>query len=432
MPFFAMLASFSLALVAALALSPLAACQNSSREVIQLDLASLAALPLPFDSRNFTSPYYVSTDGKRAVAKTAADVDRFAFQVSNRKLAAPLLGDSPSISVLIDEPGYAWAHEAPVYFPDTDDVYLCSNAGAPLGRSNATTNNKVFRFNLGFVLAKHDKGEEVTLDADVQEVAIDSDNVQMTNGGTNYGDKLLLANSGRTAQYAGNIALVDRKKPKEFKVLVNNAAGRQFNAPNDVVVHPKSGAIFFTDAWYGRTQDFRPDVDLPEVVWRFNPYTGELTALTDPTTVYVPNGLAFSPDGSKLYIVDSSPIITGTLPPKPKRPASIYEFDVVSEGGIERLANRRLFAWPWTGIADGIKVDTKGNVYAGTSDGVQVWNKHGRDIFRAFLGTGVANLVLAKNGRIIVAGEERLYLIQLDKNVKGPPLWNYPTAGDAQ
>ncbi|EPQ31679.1 uncharacterized protein PFL1_01012 [Pseudozyma flocculosa PF-1] len=163
------------------------------------------------------------------------------------------------------------------------------------------------------------------------------------------------------------------------------------------------------------------------MVWRFDPRSGELTALTDPTMVPNPNGLAFSPKGDKLYVVNTSPIINGTLPPKYKRPASIYEFDVVNEGGIERLANRRLFAWPWTGIGDGIKVDTQGNVYAGTSDGVQVWSKHGEQILKVFIPeTGAVNLVFANEGRLVVTAEEKVYLIQLDPSVRGPPLWEYP------
>jgi len=72
----------------------------------------------------------------------------------------------------------------------------------------------------------------------------------MTNGGTHYKGQILLANSGRTEEFPGNLALVNRDDPSNVTVLINQAFGKQFNAPNDVVVHP-SGSIFFTDATYG-------------------------------------------------------------------------------------------------------------------------------------------------------------------------------------
>lgn len=86
---------------------------------------------------------------------------------------------------------------------------------------------------------------------------VDSPHVQMTNGGTNYRDKLLFANEGRGA-LPGSITLIDREPPYRVECLLNNIYGRRFNSPNDLAVHPKSSAIFFTDPEYATLQDFAP------------------------------------------------------------------------------------------------------------------------------------------------------------------------------
>lgn len=69
--------------------------------------------------------------------------------------------------------------------------------------------------------------------------------------------QLLFCNEGR-GPLPGCVSLVDRKPPHEAVCIVNNYHGRRFNSPNDLAVHPTSGAIFFTDPLYGYYQDFCP------------------------------------------------------------------------------------------------------------------------------------------------------------------------------
>lgn len=399
----------------------------SSADVVHVDSVALASLPLPFSSRTFANPLYIASNVTGFASHDYTDSCN-AFHVYDAGLAAPILGQDPQIKLMVYEPGYAFANEAPVYFPDEQSVYFCSDAGGTLGRSNISFNNVVFRVNLTSVLAKLDNGTSTSFKMDVETVAIDSGGVQMTNGATNYQDSLLLINSGRGAEYPPTLALVDRETATA-KVMLNNAAGKHFNALNDVVVHPKSGAIFFTDAWYGQTQGFRPYVDLPLAVWRFEPESGLLTALTDPSIIAVPNGLAFSPDGTKLYVTDTGPIYNGTVQPTPSRAASIYQFDVQTDAatGFQRVGAKSVFAWPETGVADGIKTDTAGNVYVGTADGVSVYTPMGQPIFKAFMPqSGAVNLVFAEHGRLIVTAQERLFIIQLNSSITGPPIWDYP------
>lgn len=69
----------------------------------------------------------------------------------------------------------------------------------------------------------------------------------MTNGGTNYGpDRILFICQGR-GDVGGSLHLVDVQSPYSSECVLANNFGKRFNAPNDVVVHPRSGAIFFTD-----------------------------------------------------------------------------------------------------------------------------------------------------------------------------------------
>lgn len=69
-----------------------------------------------------------------------------------------------------------------------------------------------------------------------------------------------------------------------------------------------------------------------------------------------------------------------------------------------------------TGVADGVQLDTNGNIYAGCGDGVQVWNPDGDLIGKFFLGTTSANMIFAGNGRLVIMAETAVYLAQIAAN----------------
>jgi len=150
-------------------------------------------------------------------------------------------------------------------------------------------------------------------------------------------------------------------------VICNSYQGRQLNRPNDVVVK-SDGAIYFTDPW---TNPNPPNQwDLPfSGVYRLTPDLGTLTLLVDDFTL--PNGLAFSPDESVLYINDT-------------RRGHIRAFDVMPNGAISR-ASDRVFAdlrGPEPGVPDGMKVDVEGNVYCGGAGGIWIMDKTGKKLGR--------------------------------------------------
>lgn len=125
----------------------------------------------------------------------------------------------------------------------------------------------------------------------------------MPNGGVNYKDGILFCAQGTAQTGTGGIYYMPRGKPPQ--ALVTNFHGRDFNSVNDVVV-AKDGAIWFTDPCYGHEQDFRQRPKLPCHVYRFDPETGDLRVMADG--LGRPNGIAFSPSESTLYVTDTDHI----------------------------------------------------------------------------------------------------------------------------
>jgi gluconolactonase len=145
----------------------------------------------------------------------------------------------------------------------------------------------------------------------------------------------------------------------------------RLTSPNDVVCK-SDGSIWFTDPDYGFLcpVDFghgdKPEQDRNRV-YRLVPETGEITAISEDFDK--PNGLAFSPDESVLYVGD-----TGRTHGE-FRPHQLVAFDVVKNGTA--VANPRVFTViePW--VPDGFRVDVNGNLYVTAGDGIQVFNPQG-------------------------------------------------------
>lgn len=169
----------------------------------------------------------------------------------------------------------------------------------------------------------------------------------------------------------------------QTNTLVDNWRGLRFNSPNDVVVK-SDGSIWFTDPSYGALQQFKDTPMVGDYVYRYDPKTGAISVVAD--SFNKPNGLAFSPDESILYINDSA-AIQGPGSYCPNLPHHLRAFDVI---GGRQLANDRLFAVVTPGIPDGLKVDASGNVYSSSASGLQVFNPDG-DLIGEILAPGVAN-----------------------------------------
>lgn len=188
-------------------------------------------------------------------------------------------------------------------------------------------------------------------------------------------------------------------------VLADSYQGKRLNSPNDVVVHA-DGSIWFTDPTYGILSDYEGYRADPEQdhrnVYRLDPQTGELEAVV--SDFGQPNGLAFSPDGTKLYVADSS------ASHDPARPRHIRVFDVVDN---RRLANGREFCALDNGLPDGFRLDRDGNVWTSAGDGVHCFSPEGVLLGKILVPQTVANLTFGgpRRNRLFITATRSLYAI---------------------
>ncbi|HUN39656.1 MAG TPA: SMP-30/gluconolactonase/LRE family protein [Acetobacteraceae bacterium] len=197
-------------------------------------------------------------------------------------------------------------------------------------------------------------------------------------------------------------------------VLMNHFQGHRLNSPNDVVVK-SDGSIWFTDPIFGILGYYegeRADPELPPSVYRIDGQTGETTIVADD--IEGPNGLAFSPDESILYIVASRA--------QPTR--KILAYDVI---GGTHLANPRVFIDAGPGTPDGFRVDIHGNLWCGWGmgeaelDGVRIFNDAGAPIGHIGLPERCANLCFGGRwrNRLFMAASHGLYGLYV--NTQGAP-----------
>jgi gluconolactonase len=175
--------------------------------------------------------------------------------------------------------------------------------------------------------------------------------------------------------------------------VVDRYQGHRLNSPNDLIV-ASDGAIWFTDPPYGildDTEGYRADSELGGCfVFRLDRETGELAVVSD--AMEHPNGLAFSPDESVLYVSDTSAARI------PGGNHHILAFDVVDGG--RRLANPRTFVVMEPGFADGLRVDVAGNVWTSAGDGIHVLDAGGTELGRILLPEVASNCVFGgRDGR---------------------------------
>jgi gluconolactonase len=148
-------------------------------------------------------------------------------------------------------------------------------------------------------------------------------------------------------------------------VVANSFQGRQLNRPNDVVVK-SDGCIYFTDPWTLRRAREQWDQTFSGV-YRVSADLGSLTLLV--ADFLTPNGLAFSPDESILYINDS-------------RRGHIRSFAVQPDGALDLSTDRVVcdLTGEAPGVPDGMKVDVEGNLYCGGSGGLWVLDASGKHL----------------------------------------------------
>ncbi|MEL6573662.1 MAG: SMP-30/gluconolactonase/LRE family protein [Pseudomonadota bacterium] len=196
-------------------------------------------------------------------------------------------------------------------------------------------------------------------------------------------------------------------------VLADHFEGKRLNSPNDVVVK-SDGTVWFTDPSYGILMDYEGERAVSEIgachVYRID-LDGSVMQVADD--YYKPNGLAFSPDESRLYIADTG-ITHDDDGPKHIRKHVVNADNSLSGGDVHAVCAEGLF--------DGFRLDRDGRIWSSAADGVHCLNSDGELIGKIHIPELVANVCFGgpKLNRLFICGTTSLYSVFLNVNGISP------------
>jgi gluconolactonase len=191
-------------------------------------------------------------------------------------------------------------------------------------------------------------------------------------------------------------------------VLADRFDGRRLNSPNDVVVR-SDGSVWFTDPAYGIETDYegvRQERELDGChVYRVDPHTAAVTKVADGFAR--PNGLAFSPDETRLYVSDSG------VTHDPNGPHHIRVFDVGGDG--TSVSGGEVFAVCEDGFFDGFRFDEDGRLWSSSPVGVQCFDPDGTLLGRIRVPEFVANVCFGGRyrNRLFITATSSVYSVFL-------------------
>jgi gluconolactonase len=228
---------------------------------------------------------------------------------------------------------------------------------------------------------------------------------------SNYANGNTVDRQGRlvTCEHGGR-RVVRTEHDGRITLIADSYRGKRLNSPNDVVVK-SDGSIWFTDPPYGILSDYEGHKAESEVggcyVFRVDGVTGEIRVVADD--FIRPNGIAFSLDEKRLYIVDSA---GGRTPSLPK---NIRVFDVADNGS---LSNGREFADCTAGRFDGMRFDDAGRLWAATDDGVHCLDADGTLIGKIKIPEICSNVVFGgpKRNYLFICATTSVYGVMLPVN----------------
>ena len=192
-------------------------------------------------------------------------------------------------------------------------------------------------------------------------------------------------------------------------VVADRYGGKRFNSPNDVVVKG-DGSVWFTDPSYGIDSDYEGDAAPNEIgarnVYRVDATSGRVTIVA--SDFVQPNGLAFSPDESLLYIVDTG------LTHQEDGPHHVRRFKVSADA--TSISGGEVLATCPVGVYDGLRVDVHGNLWLSAGDGVHCHASDGSLLGKVLIPEAVSNVCFGgpKLNRLFVCATTSLYSVFLN------------------
>lgn len=223
---------------------------------------------------------------------------------------------------------------------------------------------------------------------------------------SNYANGHTRDRSGRLVSCEHGLRRVTRTEHDgSITVIADSYQGKRLNSPNDVVVK-SDGSIWFTDPHYGIGTDyegFKSEQELPCNVYRVDPDGTMAAVLTD---FACPNGLAFSPDESRLYVADTGRMFQSD-------PQHIRVFDMTS--GTPR--GGAVFHRITPGCADGIRCDTDGNLWSSAADGVHCLAPDGHLMGKILVPEIVSNICFGGRARhrLFITATTSVYSVVLNR-----------------
>ncbi|KAF2849685.1 calcium-dependent phosphotriesterase [Plenodomus tracheiphilus IPT5] len=356
----------------------------------------------------------------------------YAFKPYHPSIAS-IFGPTPKLELLLENTTYPFAHEAGVFIPCQNALYITSNQfpHPETGEPHITISRLDLPPNL--------ESTKTTC------TELHAPDIPMANGAVNYKNGILFCAQGTLHRNGGLVYMPLDTPPTSIphpqscqlpshtnththththtpqpqpltQTLLTTYHTRPFNSPNDIVIHSSTGTILFTDPPYGHAQRIRPPPLLPPQIYAFNPTNNSIRVVADGLAR--PNGLCFAPGEETLYITDTS-FIHGDGSTDFSRPSTIYAYTVLHSHGEVFLSQKRVFAMADVGVPDGIKCDGWGNVYAGCGDGVNVWSPGGVLLGKILVEGGVANFCFGRGGVLYCLNETRVWRVRLGEGVKG-------------
>jgi gluconolactonase len=228
---------------------------------------------------------------------------------------------------------------------------------------------------------------------------------------SNYSNGNTIDAQGRmlTAEHGGR-RVTRTEHDGSITVIADRWQGKRFNSPNDLVV-ARDGAVWFTDPTYGIDSDYEGHRAESEIgssnVYRVDPASGAVEVVADDFVR--PNGLAFSPDEKKLYVVDSG------MTHVKDGPRHIRVFDVIDG---KRLRGGEVFATCTQGIFDGFRFDDAGRIWTSAADGVHCYTPDAKLLGKIRLPERVANVCFGgpKRNRLFICATTSVYAVLLPVN----------------